>query len=87
MSAMTEVAAGELGPEHIGMRTDGLPGIGGWEPHLVIRDIEREPTGIYIGLRWNDDPDPANTQRGKFAVGLTVPVETRLHIAPEDDKP
>ena len=77
---MSETTAGDLTTEHVGMVILGIPGIGGWEDNLLLRDVDQRDGKVYLGFRWNDDPSPQNGQRGQFACGQYVDPSTPVRI-------
>lgn len=78
------LTAGELTTEHIGMAVLGVPGISGWERHLLLRDIDRREDSLWLHFRWNDDPSPSNTKRGQYAVGQRVDPSAHVRVFPPE---
>lgn len=83
----TEIRAGDLTSEHVGMRVFGA-GSPGWEPHLVLRSVgefDKADGKILLAFNWDDDPSPSNSERGKFAIGHFVSPDKVVRIAPAPD--
>ena len=78
------LTAGDLTAEHIGMAVLDVPGISGWERHLLLRDIDRREDGLWLHFRWNDDPSPSNAKRGQYAVGRRVDPSAPVRVIPPD---
>lgn len=72
--------AGAFGDEAIGKRVLGIGSIAGWEKHLVLDSYEDTKRGVLLMFRWDNDPSPQNTQRGRFAIGVTVDPEHEVDI-------
>jgi hypothetical protein len=76
------MTAADLTADHLGMVVLDVPGIAGWEQHLLLREVERRDGKVYVALRWNDDPSPSNTERGRFAWGSHVDPSTPIRVLP-----
>ena len=79
-SADIAATAGDLTASHVGMVVLDVPGIAGWEDHLLLSSVERDGEAVMLHFRWNDDPAPSNTKRGQYAVGQIVPLDTPVRV-------
>ena len=75
----------DLTPEHVGQRVLGIDQIQGWAPHLLLHSVEHGEGTTTLMFRWDDDPSPSNTQRGRFACGVTIPSDTWCRVNPASD--